>query len=82
MRLSINLDSDLYAVAKSLARESDSSVSAAVNRLLRLALERQGPSLSQDPARECRSGRAGLPVVPCTRRFTSDDVYRIDNETA
>lgn len=35
MRLTVNLEPDLYAVAKSLAKEEDCTISAAVNRLLR-----------------------------------------------
>ncbi len=38
MRLTVNLDSDLYAVAVSLAKAEDCSISAAVNRLLRRGL--------------------------------------------
>ena len=35
MRLTVNLEPDLYAVAKSLAKAEDCTISAAVNRLLR-----------------------------------------------
>jgi hypothetical protein len=35
MRLTVNLDPDLYGPAKSLAREADCTISAAVNQLLR-----------------------------------------------
>ena len=38
MRLTINLEPDLYAVAVSLAKAEDCSISAAVNRLLRRSL--------------------------------------------
>src|SRR6266436_5147840 len=38
MRLTVNLESDLYALAKSLAKAEDCTVSAAVNRLLRRSL--------------------------------------------
>jgi metal-responsive CopG/Arc/MetJ family transcriptional regulator len=72
MRLTINLDDDLYAVAKSLAQTRESSISDAVNQLLRQGLERpRGPS---------RRSKTGLPVVRCDRRFTSDDVAAIDGE--
>lgn len=83
MRLTINLDGDLYAVAKSLARESDSSLSAAVNLLLRRALDHpSAPGLDGQEGVPVRVGEAGLPSVSCGRCFTSDDVYRIDAETA
>ena len=82
MRLTINLDSDLHAVAKSLARELDCSISKAVNRLLRRGLDQQAPP---EPTRGRRSavskGKAGLPSVRCDRTFTSDEVYRLDQET-
>ena len=39
MRLSITLDDELYAVARSLAKAEDCSISAAVNALLRRGLE-------------------------------------------
>ena len=38
MRLTVNLEPDLYALAESLARAEDCSISAAVNRLLRRSL--------------------------------------------
>jgi hypothetical protein len=56
VRLSINLEPDLYALAKSLAKAEDCTVSAAVNRLLRRALPGKPP--------EGKSiSRNGLPVV-------------------
>jgi Arc/MetJ family transcription regulator len=72
MRLTINLDDRLYAVAKSLARTEDCSISAAVNNLLRRGLaagDRGG-----------RRKRRGLPVVACPQKFTSDDVYVLDSD--
>lgn len=72
MRLTINLDNDLYAVAKSLAKAQDSSISVAVNRLLRQGLER--------PGKPRQRGKTGLPIVRCNRKFTSDDVTAIDSE--
>jgi hypothetical protein len=73
MRLTINLDEDLYAVAKSLAQTQDSSISAAVNRLLRQGLER--------PVALRRRAKTGLPIVRCDKKFTSEDVAAIDAET-
>lgn len=73
MRLTINVDQDLYALAKSLARAEDCSLSAAFNRLLRRALEPRG-EVSRDPE------LGGLPVVPCRRTFDSEDVYAADLE--
>jgi predicted transcriptional regulator len=72
MRLTINLDDDLYAVAKSLARTQESSISVAVNQLLRQGLERPGKARGRS--------KTGLPIVRCDRKFTSDDVAAIDIE--
>jgi len=83
MRLTVNLDSDLYAVAKALARESDASVSAAVNQLIRRALERPLQATSRDGQTATPAvGQAGLPVVHCDQTFTSEEVYRIDLESS
>ena len=77
MRMTVNLEQDLYVVAKSLAREEDCSISAAVNKLLRCGLT--------PPRRPGAGGKKtekhGFPVVKGDRVFTSDDVYRIDLET-
>ena len=83
MRLTVNLDSDLYAVAKALARESDTSVSAAVNLLLRRALDRPPHGAGTEHGAGSQAlGRAGLPVVRCDKTFTSEDVYRLDLESS
>ncbi len=72
MRLTINLEDGLYAVAKSLARTEDCSISAAVNKLLRRGLEAGD--------RGGRRKRRGLPVVACPQKFTSDEVYALDSD--
>lgn len=66
MRLSISLDDDVYAAAKSLARAKDCSIASAVNDLIRQGLEPKQPRAAR------RKG--GLPVVKCASRFTSEDV--------
>jgi hypothetical protein len=71
MRLTINLEDDLYALARTIAKTEDCSISAAVNGLLRRSLERGRPA---------RRPGSLLPEVPCRRSFTSDDVYRADLE--
>ena len=55
MRLTINLEDDLYAVAKSLASAEDKSISHAVNILIRRGLVPQGDARKQP--------KSGLPVV-------------------
>lgn len=69
MRLTVNVDDDLYALAKSVAVAEGCSLSAAFNKLLRRALEPRG---------ELKKLPSGVPVVPCLRRFDSSDVYEAD----
>lgn len=79
MRFTVNLDSDLYAVAKSLARAEDCSLSAAVNRLLRRSLAhgaRRGPSGTPE-----RRTRNGLPISRGAMPLTADMV-RHEEESA
>lgn len=73
MRLSISLDDDLYAVAKSLAKAQDLSLSAAVNQLVRRSLE-------QRRSRHLGAGSdgTGLPVVLCDRTVGLDEVDRLE----
>ena len=47
MRLTINLEPDLYAVAVSLAKAEDCSISAAVNQLVRR--RERGPAAGNPP---------------------------------
>ncbi|MBI4703341.1 MAG: hypothetical protein HY744_19675 [Deltaproteobacteria bacterium] len=76
MRLSITLDDELYAVARSLAKAEDCSISAAVNRLLRQAIERPrgwggaagGAALST------------FPTSPGKRLLTEQDVQAVEDE--
>jgi hypothetical protein len=70
MRLTVSLDDDLYALAKAVAKANDCSLSAAVNRLLRRAIEPRGITSGR--------GSSDLPVVRCKSRFTSDDVDRLE----
>lgn len=41
MRLTVNLDPDLYALAKSLSKAEDCTLSAAVNRLFASVVARE-----------------------------------------
>ncbi len=81
MRLTVNLEPDLYAVAKSLAKAEDCTISAAVNRLLRRSLngQKSGPRLTGQPAK-----RNGLAISRGRRPITADTVRQIeagDDET-
>ncbi|MBM3859546.1 MAG: hypothetical protein FJ395_07850 [Verrucomicrobia bacterium] len=77
MKLTLDLESDLYATAKSLARKLNCSVSAAVHELLRRSL-RPAPVVPPKTARRSN----GLPIVHGRRAFGSEDVYRIEIEAA
>lgn len=77
MRLTVNLEDDLYAVAKSLAKAEDCSISAAVNRLLRRALSSDAGAV-QEASSPYR--RSGFPVSRGTKTITADMVLEIDSE--
>ena len=78
MRLTVNLEPDLYALAKSLAKAEDCNISAAVNRLLRRSL----PGLSNNEARRSvRSAKRNLLVISRGKHpVTADTVRQIDAE--
>jgi len=73
MRLSITLEDDLYGVAKSLAKAEDCSLSAAVNRLIRRALESPTPASETHPL-------STFPVSRGARVITPDDVAALDDD--
>lgn len=70
MRLTVNLDPDLYALAKSLARADDCSISAAVNRLIRRSLASTPPPTEAGPG--------GFPVSRGRIPVTADTVRQIE----
>jgi hypothetical protein len=70
VRLTINLQDDLYRMAKSMAIAENCSISVAVNKLLRRGI--LGKESIERPKRK------GFPVVKGRRPFTSDDVYKIE----
>ena len=78
MRLTVNLDSDLYALTKSLAKSEDCSISAAVNRLLRRSLPGDGKPGQQPSGRRAR--RNGFMVSPGRKPITADTLRRIEAE--
>ena len=77
MRLTVNLDADLYAIAVSLADAEDCSISAAVNRLLRRSLP-GGADRGAPPRRRNRlaisRGREPVPADIVARVEAEDDV--------
>ena len=78
MRLTINLESDLYAVAVSLAKAEDCSISVAVNRLVRRALLGAEPRRGE-PARGMAL-RNGLLVCEGRQVVTAETVQNIEAE--
>ncbi len=72
MRLTVNLDRELYTTAVAYARNANCSISEAVNQLLRRSLER-APSAA-------RRQQNGFPVVRGARSFSDADVERFGNE--
>jgi hypothetical protein len=71
MRLTVNLEDDLYAVARSVAQAEDCSVSEAVNKLLRQRVE----------AAVARRKDTGLPVSAGRRPIKASEVDRLLAET-
>ena len=78
MRLTINLEPELYAVAVSLAKAEDCSISAAVNRLVRRALPGAEPG-RRGAARRMKR-RNGLLVCSGKDVITAETVQRIEAE--
>jgi hypothetical protein len=75
MRLTINFDDDTYAIAKALAAENRTSVSASVNQLIRRAIEKSAES---GPRK--RYGGLRLPVVAGVSIVTSAQVKEAELE--
>ena len=76
MRLTVNLDEDLYAIARSLAQAEGCTVSVAVNRLVRRSFEDTGAH------RANRRGakRNGFLVSRGRVPITADVVRRVESE--
>lgn len=70
MRLTVNLEEDVYAIARALARTENCSISEAVNRLVRRGLV----------SRTRLDKTSGFPVVRGAKPFSSEDVYRIEGD--
>ena len=74
----MNLEPDLYSVAKSLAKAEDCSISTAVNRLLRRALPGAAKEGSRRSARPAKRNRF---VISRGRKpITADTVRQIEVE--
>ena len=75
MRLTINLDEDLYAIGKGLSQAEDISISQAINRLLRRSTEANLPSM-----RSKRNAVSGLRVSRGRRLITAADVRAVEQD--
>ena len=57
MRLTVNLEPDLYTLAKSLAKAEDCTISAAVNRLLRRSFDAEADRATRSSHRARKRNR-------------------------
>ena len=73
----MNLESELYAVAKSLAKAEDCTISVAVNQLLRRSLM---PKKHDAKPSRTRSSRNGVFVSRGRKPITADLVQQIEIE--
>ena len=73
MRTTVDLPDDLHRVASAIARDSGSSLSDTVARLLRAALAAPGP------VRVSTSPRTGLQVASMGGVVTSEDVRSLED---
>ena len=79
MRLTVNLEPDLYALAKSLAKAEDCSISVAVNRLLRRSLP--GAANGNKSHRSGRTkSRNGVLVSRGRKPVTAELIRQLDAE--
>ena len=77
MRLTVNLEPDLYALAVSLAKAEDCSISAAVNRLLRRSLADEASPRRRPRRRNnfvVSTGREPVTADTVARTEAGDDV--------
>jgi hypothetical protein len=74
MRTTVDLPDDIHRVAAAIARDSGSSLSETVTRLLRAALAAPGP------LRVTTSTRTGLKVASIGRVATSQDVRSLEDD--
>jgi hypothetical protein len=85
MANTIDLESDVYAVAESLARQQHCTVGAVLNQALRQALLSRVPVDAQPPEQAAShltiDPGTGLPSVKCSQTFTSEDVHRCEMDT-
>ena len=74
VRTTVDLPEDLHRVAAAIARDSGTSLSETIARLLRAALDAPGP------VRVTTSARTGLRVASVGRVVTSEDVRSLEDD--
>ncbi|UOY00246.1 antitoxin [Blastococcus sp. PRF04-17] len=74
MRTTVDLPEDIHRLASAIARDSGSSLSETITRLLRGALAAPGP------VRVTTSSRTGLQVASIGRVVTSEDVRTLEDD--
>lgn len=74
MRTTVDLPEDLHRLASAIARDSGTSLSETLTRLLRAALTTPGP------VRVSASARTGLRVATIGHAVTSEDVRSLEDE--
>jgi predicted transcriptional regulator len=74
MRTTVDLPDDIHRVAAAIARDSGTSLSETVTRLLRAALGAPGP------VRVTTSPRTGLRVASLGRVVTSEEVRSVEDD--
>lgn len=84
MRLTINLDDDLYAMARSHAIATKTSISKAVGDLLRRKMATNIHPVSGFPVSVSNHPEIDpvtlLPIIRMNKRITAEDVRRADDE--
>lgn len=75
MRFTISLEDDLYRVAKSLAKAEDTSMSKAINLLIRKGLETARPPAPEESGGK---GTSTFPVSRNCRRMSEEEVYDLE----
>lgn len=74
MRTTIDLPKELHSIASAIARDSGTSLSVTISRLLAVALQTPGPVLVST------SSVTGLRVAALGRAVTSEDVRTLDDD--
>jgi hypothetical protein len=78
MRLTVNLETELYALARSLSKAEDCSISSAVNRLLRRSLALDGSGHGSRTATPVQ--RNGFTVSQGAMPVTAEMIKQLEAE--